>query len=188
MCLCPLLPLFLYTVGCNKVILFWRFLYPCLGNILICNFFSSYNVFILFFILRQCWPQRMSWEVFPVLQSSERNCREFTLASLHNAPLYPCFLLESMISIIMVYFSLSTKYIQGGPKIWNLQKNCVFTCLNSVTFSSTLHSMPHTYQDFFSAAQNSFSTCQFWCLLVLLPFFVSPLPYWQIVSLWGLFS
>ena len=40
----------------------------------------------------------------------------------------------------------------------------------------------------FSTAQNSFWTCWFWCLLVLLPFFVSPLPYWQNVSLWRLFS
>ena len=40
----------------------------------------------------------------------------------------------------------------------------------------------------FSIAQNSFWTCQFWCLLVLLPFFVSPLPYWQNISLWGIFS
>ena len=35
---------------------------------------------------------------------------------------------------------------------------------------------------------SSFWTCQFWCLLVFLPFFVSPLPYQQNVSLWGLFS
>ena len=38
----------------------------------------------------------------------------------------------------------------------------------------------------FSAAQNSFWTHQFWCLLVLLLFFVSPLPHWQHASLWGL--
>ena len=31
-------------------------------------------------------------------------------------------------------------------------------------------------------------TRQFWCLLVLLPFFVSPLPQWQNVSLWKFFS
>ena len=28
---------------------------------------------------------------------------------------------------------------------------------------------------------------QFWCLLVLLPFFMSPLPHQQNISLWGLF-
>ena len=39
----------------------------------------------------------------------------------------------------------------------------------------------------FSTAQSSFWTCQFWCLLVLLPFFVSPFPHQQNVSLWGLF-
>ena len=39
----------------------------------------------------------------------------------------------------------------------------------------------------FSTAQNSFWIRWFWCLLVLLPFFVSPLPHWQNVSLWGFF-
>ena len=41
---------------------------------------------------------------------------------------------------------------------------------------------------FFSTAQNSFWTCQCWCHLVLLPFSASLIPYWQNVSLWGLFS
>ena len=40
---------------------------------------------------------------------------------------------------------------------------------------------------FFSTTQNSFWTHQFWCLLVLLPFFVSPLSHQQNVSLWGPF-
>ena len=40
----------------------------------------------------------------------------------------------------------------------------------------------------FSTAQNSFWTRQFWCLLVLLPFFISPLPHQQNVSFGGLFS
>ena len=40
----------------------------------------------------------------------------------------------------------------------------------------------------FCTAQNSFWTHRFWCLIVLLPFFVSPLPHQQNVSLWGLFS
>ena len=48
--------------------------------------------------------------------------------------------------------------------------------------------MQYTYQDVFSTAQNSFWTCRFWCLLVLLPFFVSPLPHWQNICIWGLFS
>ena len=47
--------------------------------------------------------------------------------------------------------------------------------------------MQHTYWDIFSTAQNSFSDCRFWCLLVLLPFFVSPLPHQQNISPWGLF-
>ena len=43
-------------------------------------------------------------------------------------------------------------------------------------------------QDFFPTAQNNFWMCQFWCLLVLLLCFVSPLPPCQNSSLWGLFS
>ena len=39
----------------------------------------------------------------------------------------------------------------------------------------------------FSTAPNSFWTCQFWYLLVLLPFFVSPLLCRQNIFLWGLF-
>ena len=34
----------------------------------------------------------------------------------------------------------------------------------------------------------SFRTCRFWCLLVLLTSFVSPLPHQQNLSLWRLFS
>ena len=37
-------------------------------------------------------------------------------------------------------------------------------------------------------ALNSFWIHQFWCLLVLLPFFVSPLPHQQTISFLGLFS
>ena len=39
----------------------------------------------------------------------------------------------------------------------------------------------------FSTAQNSFWTHWVWCLLILLSFFVSPLPIQQNISLWGLF-
>ena len=47
---------------------------------------------------------------------------------------------------------------------------------------------PSKYSPFvFSTAQNSFWTHRFWCLLVLLLFFVLPLPHLQNVSLWGLF-
>ena len=48
--------------------------------------------------------------------------------------------------------------------------------------------MQHTYRDALSMAPNSVWTCQWGCLLVLLPFFVSPLPHQQNVSLWELFS
>ena len=39
----------------------------------------------------------------------------------------------------------------------------------------------------FSTALNSFWICRFWCLLLLLPSFVLPLPHRQNVYLWGLF-
>ena len=81
---------------------------------------------------------------------------------------------------------------EGGytKKTELIYKKCVFilTCLNFSHLQSTLHLMQYTYWDFFSTAQNSFWTHQFWCLLVLLPFFVSPIPHWQNISLWGLFS
>ena len=58
-------------------------------------------------------------------------------------------------------------------------KLCVFilTCLNFRHLQSTLHLMQYTYRDVFSTAQSSFWTHWFWCLLVLLLFFVSPLPH-----------
>ena len=43
-------------------------------------------------------------------------------------------------------------------------------CLNFSHLQSTLQLMQCTYWDIFSTAQNSFWTCWFWCLLVLLPF------------------
>ena len=68
-------------------------------------------------------------------------------------------------------------------------KSCVFilTCLNFSHLQSTLHVMQYTYWDVFSATQSSFWTHQFWCLSVLLLFFVPPLQHWQNVSLWGHF-
>ena len=74
------------------------------------------------------------------------------------------------------------------PKTQNLFiKNCVSTlmCLNFSHLPSIFHLMQYTYTDIFSTAQNSFWTHRSWCLLVL-PFFVSPLPHWQNISLWGL--
>ena len=69
-------------------------------------------------------------------------------------------------------------------------KYCVFilTYLNFSYLQSTLHLMQYTHQDVFSTAHSSFWTHQCWCLLVLLPFFVLPLPHQQNISLWGLFS
>ena len=62
-------------------------------------------------------------------------------------------------------------------KFWEkmIFKDCVFilTCLNFSHLQSTLHLMKYTYQDVFSTPQNSVWTHWFWCLLVLLLFFVS---------------
>ena len=61
----------------------------------------------------------------------------------------------------------------GPPKQDLFIKSCVFilTCLKFSHLQSTVHLMQYTHQDIFSTAQNSFWTCQFWCLLVLLLFF-----------------
>ena len=48
--------------------------------------------------------------------------------------------------------------------------------------------MQNTNRDIFSSAQKQFLNSSIWCLLVLVPFFVAPLPHQQNVSLWGLFS
>ena len=88
-----------------------------------------------------------------------------------------------------IYFSLHI-YLRRTQKTWNLFiKYCVFilTCLNFSHLQSTLHLMQYTCWDFFSTVQNSIRTCGFWCLLVLLPFFVSPLPQGWNISLWGRF-
>ena len=82
-------------------------------------------------------------------------------------------------------FKLKIIFLQsmrGDQKNWiYLLKNCVFilTCLNPSHLQSILHLMQYTYPGVFSTAQNSFWTCQFWCLLVLLLFFVLPLPHGQ---------
>ena len=69
--------------------------------------------------------------------------------------------------------------IEGGsPKPQNLFiKSCVFilTCLNFSHLQSTLCLMEYTCWSVFCTAQNSFWIQWFWCLLVLLLFFVSPL-------------
>ena len=79
--------------------------------------------------------------------------------------------------------------MRGNPKNPEfIYKNCLFIliCLNFSHLQSTLHLMQCTYWDIFSIAQNSFWTHQF--LLMLLLFFVSLLPHWNKVSLWGFFS
>ena len=110
--------------------------------------------------------------------------RQFTsLTSLIPIP--------ALISVSWFWWGSNGYIWQGTPsKTEFIYKNCVFilTCLNFSHLQSTLHLMQYTYQGVFSTAQNSFWTRQFWCLLVLLPFFVSPLPHQQNTSLWGLFS
>ena len=79
---------------------------------------------------------------------------------------------------------------EGGPqKLEFTYKNYVFilTCLNFSYLQSTLHLMEYTYQDIFPLLK-SFWTHQYWCLLVLLLFLVSPFLHPRNVSLWGLFS
>ena len=71
--------------------------------------------------------------------------------------------------------------IQGGTqKTWNLYikyRAFILTRLNFAHLQSTLHLTQYTYRDIFSTAQHSFWTHWFWCLLVFLPFFVSPFPH-----------
>ena len=68
------------------------------------------------------------------------------------------------------------------------KKLCIYSYkLKLKSPQSILYLMQYTYWDF-STAQNSFWTHWFWCLLVLLPFFVLPLPHLQNISLWTLFS
>ena len=70
-----------------------------------------------------------------------------------------------------------------------LLKMCIYSFMFKLQSPSKyFHLMQYTYQDIFSTAPNSFWTLWFWCFLVLLPFFVSPLPHRESVSLWGLFN
>ena len=69
------------------------------------------------------------------------------------------------------------------------KKLCIYSYMFKLThLQSTLHLVKYTYWDIFPTASNSFWTHQFWCLLVLLTFFVSPIPHKQNVSLWEIFS
>ena len=90
----------------------------------------------------------------------------------------------------MIYKPLSFQwYMKGDPKNGIYKKLCIYSYMFKLQdFHSTLHLMQYTYWDIFSMAQNSFWTRRFWCILVLLSVLVSPLPYQENVSLWGLFS
>ena len=79
--------------------------------------------------------------------------------------------------------------MRGDPKNLFI-KSCAFilTFLNISHLQSTLYLVQYTYQDVFPLLRTVFWTHQFWCLLVLLSFFISPLPHGQNVSLWGIFS
>ena len=83
-------------------------------------------------------------------------------------------------------------FLRGGtPKKWILFiKKSVFilTCLNLVIFKVLSIWCNTPIEMFFPLLKTGFWTPQFWCLLVCLLFFVSPLPGRQNVSLWGLFS
>ena len=78
---------------------------------------------------------------------------------------------------------------------WPLKTEFIYKklCINSYMFqlqSPSKYSPVdaiHIPRFFFSTAQNSFWTHWFWCLLVLLPFFVSSLPHPQNICIWGLF-
>ena len=81
--------------------------------------------------------------------------------------------------------------IYGTPKSQNLFiKKCILIliCLNFSHLQTTLHLMQYTYWDFFPLLKIVFELIDFDAFLVLLLFFVSRLPHWQNVSLWGLIS
>ena len=76
------------------------------------------------------------------------------------------------------------KKITGSPQMEFTYKNCVFILIFKLQ-------SPSKYSPFVAIhwiLLQYFWTHPFWCLLVLLPFFVSPLPHWQNISFWGIFS
>ena len=76
---------------------------------------------------------------------------------------------------------------QGNPE-FIYKKLCIYSYMFKFQSPSKYSSFDAIYLSrYFSTAPNSFWTCQFQCLLVLLPFFVSPLPRLQNISLWGFF-
>ena len=88
-----------------------------------------------------------------------------------------------------IYIYIYT-YTRGDPRnrVYLLKIVYLFLLVWTCLLQSTLHLMQYTYQDIFSNCSKQFWTHGFWCLLVLLPFFVSCLPHQQNFSIWGLFS
>ena len=87
-----------------------------------------------------------------------------------------------LVAFVLVFYGLRIwpikisrrMYEKGPPKhATYLLKSCVFIliCLNFSHLQSTLHLIQHTYQDVFCTAQNSFWTCRFGCLIMLLSLF-----------------
>ena len=69
------------------------------------------------------------------------------------------------------------------------KKLCLFsTCLSFTLLQSTLHLMQYVYWDlFFSLLRTTFELMDFDACQCFCHSFVSPLPYWQNVSFWGIF-
>ena len=83
----------------------------------------------------------------------------------------------------------SAQDTRGEPPKTNIYKNmCIYSYMFKLQLPSKNSPLDAVHLlRLFSPAQNSSWTCQFWCLLVLLPFSVSSLSHQQNVSLWGLF-
>ena len=77
--------------------------------------------------------------------------------------------------MVLLCHKLLWIYKGRSPQAQNLFiKYCVFilTRLNCSRLQSTLHLLQYTYRDVFSMSQNSVWTRRFWCLFVLLHFFL----------------
>ena len=135
-----------------------------------------------------CSLKQVSWKSQPDMY------RKYNLGVkiVSNLYIIPVLLKSILFILISLYLGLKRCTRGDAKKPRNLFiKNCAFilTCLNFSHLQSTHDLKQYTYRDFFSTMKNSFRICWFWCLLVLLLFFfVSPLPHYQNVSLWGPFS
>ena len=66
---------------------------------------------------------------------------------------------------------------------------CIYSYMSKLqSLSKSLQLIQYTYWDFFFTTQNSFWMCQSWYLLVLLSFFVLPLPHRQNFPFEDIFS